>query len=793
VKPDAPQTPGLFAHIVERSSLAKAGGTALGIALTLAVAVVSAWLVTPGALTQRLPGDEALGTPALGTFTAARDYDIQDDAATREQYQAASAAERPVFDADEGALDEVAARVRAAFSGMREALAEERARQGGAADGHKTLQHRDDLEERLGVPVGDEDFNSLADGQFSEELEGDLVGLVGRGLAGDVVEDLRGPLDSDRGVVVRALRRGMPQSERILADTDQVRSVHAARDEVQRAAGLLTGITSPQRLALGHMAAALLRPTLVFDLPETARRQQDAADRVKPVFIHVKRGEKIIGDGETIEKRHLLIFRGIRAQTRTQDVLLVRLGAGLLVTLLVALLWGYARRNARRFQPRWKDPVLLAAVLLGSGGLAMAGLAIGDVLHDRLPRLAPEVFFYLVPYAVGALVVRSVLSAEVALLFAVASGALVGLVAGSSIVVALYVTLTSVLAAGLVPQTRTRAGLFRAGAAVGGVGALLVTATHLFTGRGLLEAAVPGLASAASGLVLLPVLAMVVLPAVQGAFGYLTDLKLLELVNLNHPALKDLIIQAPGTYHHAVIMGALAEAAAKAIGANPLLARVGAYYHDIGKIRNPVYFGENQRAENRHEQLAPSMSALIVKRHVTDGVEVARHWKLPREIVDIIRQHHGTRHVSFFWAMAQARATEGAEAEVEEAVFRYAGPKPQTREAAIVMIADACEASARALPDPTRERLRALVQKRIQEIFTDGQFDACDLTLRDLDAITSALATALEAVYHHHPDASSGPLPTSTPAPALTGASGGAGGGSGGGPLQLVGAERRKP
>jgi hypothetical protein len=201
-------------------------------------------------------------------------------------------------------------------------------------------------------------------------------------------------------------------------------------------------------------------------------------------------------------------------------------------------------------------------------------------------------------------------------------------------------------------------------------------------------------------------------------------------------------------------MGSLVEAAAQAIGANPLLARVCAYYHDLGKIRNPLHFAENQRGENRHDHLAPSMSALIVKRHVTDGVELARHWRIPRVVSDTIPQHHGTRLVSYFWAKAEKAAQEGSgrAATVDESLFRYPGPKPQTREAALVMIADACEASSRALEDPTGDALRALVSKRINEVFSEGQLDDCELTLRDLNAIAAAMVRALEAIYHTRPE-----------------------------------------
>jgi putative nucleotidyltransferase with HDIG domain len=713
-----------------------------GGALVAALAAASAWLLAPGGFAQRLPGDEALGTPALGTYKAARDYDIPDDEATRADRAAAAAAEPPVFDLDEGAADDAAARVRDAFALAREA----RPPLDPAA-----------FEARLGVRVAAADLAVLAEAHFAPALEADLAALARRGLAGKVVDDRR-TLEraAQRGLVARVVRGGAPEEERLDRDAALARSVDEARADVERAAAALP-LPPAQRAVLGRIAAAHVRPTLVFALAETAARQRLAAERAKPVVLHVRRGEKIVGDGEVIGARHLLVFRAIRAQTSAVEVVLAQVGAAVLVALFLVLLWRYGRQNVSGFRPAPKDAVLLAAAVMATAGLAVAGLEVGDLLHDRFPRLAPETVFHLVPFAAGAMVVRSVLPAEVALLFALASGAIAGLMAGNSLFLALQATLTSVTAAGLVSRTRDRAGLVKVGVAVGGLGALLVIATHLYTGRGLSEALAPALAAAAGGAVLLPVVAVGALPIVEWAFGYLTDVKLLELANLNHPALKDLIVQAPGTYHHSVVVGSLVEAAAEAVGANPRLAKVCAYYHDLGKTRSPLYFAENQRAENRHDALAPSMSALIVKRHVNDGLELARQWRLPQAVADVIAQHHGTRSVSFFWAAARQRAAEAGDAgdgagALDPALFRYPGPKPRSREAALVMVADACEASARAMPEPTRELLQGLVAKRIQEIVEEGQLDECELTLRDLRVVAEAMVRGLEAVYQRRPE-----------------------------------------
>jgi hypothetical protein len=749
-----PPTPrGLLARL----AVGDWAGKLIRACLVALVSAAAAVLLVPSGA-HRLPGADTLGMPAPATIKADRDYDIVDEAATARRKAEAAEAERPVYQHDAGAADEADARIHAAFELMRAEEASLAPGRNGARDGELARRYaaqRDAFVARLQVVVREDDLAALGAGRFSEAVERELAGLARKGLTGMVVEDeALLAADRERGFVVRTVSEGAPRGERVVADLALVRALATARDEVASAAEVrLDRESAALRAAVLRLGMAMLRPTLVHDQAETRRRREEAAASVKPVGIPVKRGEKIIGDGERIEKRHLVIFDGMRALRRGEELGLARAGAGALVALMVVLLWRFARRSLRRFRPARRDAMLLAALLVGTFALGFVGFAIADALQERFPALAPAALQYLVPFAAGAMIVRQVMAAETALLFALAAGLGAGLLAGQSISYAVYATLTSVAAAGVVSGNRDRAGLFRAGLGVGLVGLALVVAIGLHGGRGVGEVAVGALAAFLGGAVLLPIAVVGVLPVIEGAFGYVTDVKLLELANLNHPALKELIVQAPGTYHHSILMGSLVEAAAQEIGANPLLARVCAYYHDLGKIRNPLYFAENQRGENRHETLAASMSALIVKRHVTDGLELARQWRLPRVVQDAIPQHHGTRLVSYFWVKAQRHAEEGGpRSGADEGVFRYPGPKPQSREVALVMIADACEASARALEDPNAAALRSLVSKRINEVFSEGQLDECELTLRDLNTIAAAMVRALEAIYHTRPE-----------------------------------------
>jgi putative nucleotidyltransferase with HDIG domain len=243
-------------------------------------------------------------------------------------------------------------------------------------------------------------------------------------------------------------------------------------------------------------------------------------------------------------------------------------------------------------------------------------------------------------------------------------------------------------------------------------------------------------------------LVLVLIPFMETLFQVTTDVRLLELLNLNQPLLRRLAIETPGTYHHCIVVANLAEAACEAINANSLIARVAAYYHDIGKIKMPRYYIENQmNYRNEHENLSPSMSSLILSSHVKDGVELGKKYKLNKPIIDIIQEHHGTSLIKYFYAKAkEIKARDGQE--VKEEDYRYPGPKPQTKEAGIVMLADAVEATSRTLTDPRPARIQGMIQNTINNIFRDGQLNECELTLKDLHQIASAFNLILTGIFH---------------------------------------------
>src|SRR5690606_19757299 len=298
-----------------------------------------------------------------------------------------------------------------------------------------------------------------------------------------------------------------------------------------------------------------------------------------------------------------------------------------------------------------------------------------------------------------------------------------------------------------VRKVSDRSDLTRAGFVVGAVTFITMLALGLFRAERFLVTysflgLVNGLISAIGTIGLFPYL--------ESIFGITSSIRLLELSNPNQPLLRKLLMEAPGTYHHSMIVGNLAEAAAEAIGGDSLITRVGAQYHDIGKTKRPYFFIENQYGgENPHDKIAPSLSTLILTSHVKDGVDMAKQYRLPECVIDFIREHHGTTLARYFYH----KAVENAKGEpCDENDFRYPGPKPQTRESAVVLLADSVEAAVRTLRQPTPGRIEGLVRKIVKDHLADGQLDESNLTLRDLDKIADAFVKVLTGIYHKRID-----------------------------------------
>jgi putative nucleotidyltransferase with HDIG domain len=424
------------------------------------------------------------------------------------------------------------------------------------------------------------------------------------------------------------------------------------------------------------------------------------------------------------------------------------------ICLLVGFLLGSLYLYIFTLQPvavrQPKSLFLLASVILLSVAVTRYFLFLSHSVHQALPNVPVSALEYSVPVALGGLLLAVLFNSRLAFAGALAISILTSLLASAELRFFLYSFVGSLTAIFALVGQKSRATLLKAGALVGLANLYSIVAWSFLSGAtgslgfDLLCGLINGLFVA--------ILALGLLPLFEYLFQVATDFRLIELCNMNHPLLKQMILKAPGTYHHSMVVGTLAEAAGEAIGANTLLCRVGAYYHDIGKMTKPLYFVENQTdSKEPHGKLRPSLSSLVIVSHVKAGVELGRAYGLPTAVVEMIPQHHGTRLVTFFYDKAK-KSQDPDMGEVQEAEFRYPGPKPQTKEAAILMLADAVEAASRTLTERTQGRFQGLVGNIVNTIFTDGQLNECELTLRELRLIEESFVRVLLGIYHHRVD-----------------------------------------
>jgi len=465
----------------------------------------------------------------------------------------------------------------------------------------------------------------------------------------------------------------------------------------------------------------------------------------------MKNGTQKVSRKIDIKKYLLLVMFGFLSAVAIQERAGIErfLGGMLTACLLLIVLY----RDMLRYKPAYsKDYNML--VLLGV--MIISTLFLGRFFEYILFNLArgiglasADIIVFGIPIAAGAMLVTLLFDFHTAIVFSFVVSLLSGLWLNTTIF-PVYAFVGSLTAAFSVIRCKRRSALLIGGFYVGVVNTVTASILLLFGGEFFSAKALPSVMFALSSGLIVTAVVSVMLPILEYIFKVTTDISLLELLDMEQPLMKSLMIAAPGTYHHSVIVGNLVESAAETVGVNPLLARVSSYYHDIGKVKMPEYFVENQSdSMNKHEKLTPHMSTMIITSHVKEGIELAKQHKLPQPVMDIIEQHHGTSLMTFFYQKAKGQRDESEPTEEE---YKYPGPKPQTRVAALVMMADAVEAASKVLNDPTPARVAALVDRIINHIFLEGQLDECELTLKDISEIKKHFSFILTGILHKRID-----------------------------------------
>ncbi len=495
-------------------------------------------------------------------------------------------------------------------------------------------------------------------------------------------------------------------------------------------------ISREQRLAVSSILTAVIEPNMFLNSEETEKRRQEAVSQVEPVKRTVRQGEIIVRKGDVVQPEDIVVLEKLGLQKSRINYLNI-FGTLLIVLILILLLGFYFRK----YQPDiWNSNTKILLIEL---------LIFIVVMLAKIFTIFQNPFMdYLVPTAMASILLTVLIDSQTALISTIFLSFLIAPVFNMNTNIVLTSFLAGLVGVFSVSRVKERGDLIRAGFnvslvlvfSIAGLSFLERTQDWMY----LLWAVTGGILNG----ILVGVLANGFLPYLEDLFDMTSSVKLLELSNPSQPILKRLLVEAPGSYHHSIIVGNLAETAAENIGADALLARTGAYYHDIGKLKRPYFFSDNQfGGENPHDKTSPNLSSLIIKSHVKDGVELAEEYGLPSKIIDIIKQHHGTNLISYFYQQA---LQDDKHNNVEKSDFRYDGPKPQSREAAIIMLADIVEAAVRSknFNKNNHNRIEGFVRGLIKDKLIENQLDECDLTLKDLDTIASSFVKVLTGIYH---------------------------------------------
>lgn len=723
--------------------------------ILIGLSIVVSLLLFPDILVR--PRTYVLGDVAGRDIKATRDFLVENETLTQEKSDQAVRNVLSIYDFDPTG-NNVTARIREAFQQGKE-YSEDQVPVAGEKGPPDTPPRLEALEEHffeiLEIEPDDALFKILSENAFPPQVGKAVIQLLDKVLNRGVVSNKKMLLDEDgKGIVLRHVRQ---EKEIKVFDLNRFYDLEEVRSFLKgQKATLGQFLASPALIRTAmDLSLSLVKPNVTFNKRETELRKDAARKSVKPVYFKVKKGEMVVREGEIIKPEHLVKLNEEYKIAEWKAMLSRAPAMALLVAFLLSAtsIMGLMSGDAPREDV--KDNLFCALTILVIFLVAMSSQLVSEEIARGFNFLAPRALFFAIPVATGAMLISIFQGFRVAVTFSLILAVLTTLVIRGGVDFFIYYFMGSLVAAHGVRNCRDRGTLIKAGLNVGLASVVLAIAVESL--HGALYSVELGIAclSAFLGGILVGVIATGILPLVEMAFGFTTDIKLLELASLDQPLLKELMVRAPGTYHHSVIVSNLVEASAEAINANPLLAKVAAYYHDIGKMRKPLYFIENQaNRENKHEKLAPSMSSLILISHVKDGIELAREHRLGKEIIDIIQQHHGTSLIQYFYQKAREQAEKKGTktAQVKEEDFRYPGPKPQTKEAGLIMLADVVEAASKTLVDPTIARVQGMVQKIINRVFSDGQMDECELTLKDLNKIAKSFNKTLSGMFHHRVD-----------------------------------------
>ena len=714
--------------------------------ILFSVTIISTLILSPNLMVRHTPYQ--IGDIADKNIKATTDFFVVDENATSRQQEIARNSILTVYDYDKSLSDTLKQKINSAFALSRSAFGSSGEEK--ALDIHnEILSLKPEFEKKIGISVNKGAYKILENEKFSENISDLISNILTKILRNGVVANKDLLLkENDKGITLKTIGT---DDEMVVRNLKHFYGLDQAKTMV-RIFGepILKDVDYTVVNLIVDFTQRLIQPNITPNRSETEKRKDDSEALINSTLYKIKRGEMILREGERVTPLHLLKLNELKDQTGTKQALEKGIGTALIIFALLTITYLIHLKYQREIlHYQNKNLFFISSVLILFLLILQFFASLAQSLTPGAPvSISPASVFYCIPLAAGPMTICQFLGFNIAFPFAIVLSLISAIIFENSYELCLFFLLNGIMGAFWVQNCKERKGFIQAGVKVGLLNMLLATIIDIymidFSGFKLLW----DWTFAFSGGIIAGIITAGLTPLMELSFGYTTDSTLHELANLDQPLLRRLMLEAPGTYHHSVIVGSLVEAAASEIGANPLLAKVCGYYHDIGKLKNPLYFIENQRnGKNIHNKLAPSMSCLILTSHVKNGIELAKEKKIGQAILDAINQHHGTTLISFFFNKAQQQAKDDQVVNIDN--FRYPGPKPQTRETALVMLADVVEAASRTLDQPTPARIQGLVQQLINKLFSDNQLDECPLTLKDLHNIARSYNKILNGIYHH--------------------------------------------
>lgn len=475
---------------------------------------------------------------------------------------------------------------------------------------------------------------------------------------------------------------------------------------------------------------ALITPNFFYDKDKTEELKKEAIKKVVPVMI--KKDQIIVKEGEPVAKYQIEILKDLGLLNSNYHFeWYIYICLSILILLIMFLQWFYLYKYHNN-------------VYSDTNKLIMINIlnCIAILLARSLSVISP----FLIPLACIPMIFTLLVNYKVSLAISALNCVLISRAVEFSPEITILALVNVVIGAVILKKMQQRNDILYSSIYISIMNVILTFSVGFLLSNSVADVTQKALL-ACIGSILSGILTIGLLPFFESTFDVITTIKLLEISNPNHPLLKRLLMEAPGSYHHSILVGNLAEIAAEEVGGNPVLARVASYYHDVGKIKRPYFFKENQLgSDNPHDKITPNLSTLIITSHVKDGVELAKQYKIPKAVRDIIEQHHGTSLVKYFY-VTMKNSSERPD-DVKEEDFRYPGPVPETKEGAIIMLADAVEAAVRSISEPTKGKIEEMVNKIIKNRLNEGQLDNCNLTLKDINKIRKSFLKVLTGIYH---------------------------------------------